>query len=403
MMAKASAYLRGAAAVQTLLVVLYARPPNAPQAVVIFTGDIRGYLSPCGCTSPQIGGVKRLAGVVRAMLKQPNAYYVDIGNWTNAIGRQDQLKAEALASVFKSLNPVYLNVGPKDLALGDTYLRTLNEISGGALASSNARSTAIPVTQGKVAGPLFIQGLAGSLGDEQSLADVAGYERVLLVSSGIADAKKIAAGKGLVIYSQPGDPPKELLREGNTAYVTPGDRARNVGKIELVDGEWKNFALIELGPEKSDDPFATETYRMYEKRISDENLLNDIPRGRGPAKFIGSANCLSCHKKAYKIWSLSSHALSFSTLQKVGNSRDPECVGCHVTGLTDVSGFRDPIVTRKLANVGCESCHGAGSLHARAPKKFVYPKVGQKSCLSCHTSNNSPGFNFVEYWKKIKH
>ena len=70
-------------------------PQDAPEAVVIFTGDIRGYLSPCGCSDPMIGGVERMAGVVRQLKKEPNSLYVDLGNWLDGFDRQEQLKAEA--------------------------------------------------------------------------------------------------------------------------------------------------------------------------------------------------------------------------------------------------------------------------------------------------------------------
>jgi hypothetical protein len=71
---------------------LTASPPKAPEAVVIFTGDIRGYLSPCGCSDPMIGGIERMAGVVRQLKRQPNSLYVDLGNWLEGFDRQEHGK-----------------------------------------------------------------------------------------------------------------------------------------------------------------------------------------------------------------------------------------------------------------------------------------------------------------------
>ena len=51
--------------------------------------------------------------------------------------------------------------------------------------------------------------------------------------------------------------------------------------------------------------------------------------------------------------------------------------------------------------VGCESCHGAGGEHIKSPKEF---RMGMDvNCISCHTVDKSPKFNFEEYLDKIRH
>ncbi|HLO96965.1 MAG TPA: cytochrome c3 family protein, partial [Fimbriimonas sp.] len=59
--------------------------------------------------------------------------------------------------------------------------------------------------------------------------------------------------------------------------------------------------------------------------------------------------------------------------------------------------------TPGFEQVGCESCHGGGRAHAKSPFKVDMPKVGEKSCIPCHTPQNSAGFNFTKYWAKIAH
>ena len=57
--------------------------------------------------------------------------------------------------------------------------------------------------------------------------------------------------------------------------------------------------------------------------------------------------------------------------------------------------------TPKMGNVGCENCHGLGSQHeafASVPKK-----VGEATCLTCHTSSNSPTFNYATYLPHVMH
>ena len=60
-------------------------------------------------------------------------------------------------------------------------------------------------------------------------------------------------------------------------------------------------------------------------------------------------------------------------------------------------------VFKKLKNVQCIACHEGSNLpHG---KKFtVFLKIPtEKTCTTCHTSKNSPKFNYSEYKHKIKH
>src|SRR6185312_9998287 len=51
---------------------------------------------------------------------------------------------------------------------------------------------------------------------------------------------------------------------------------------------------------------------------------------------------------------------------------DGECIVCHTVGFGYKSGFTDAIKTPHLENVGCESCHGPGSLHAKNPNDLEW-------------------------------
>ena len=376
------------------------QPPQAPDAVLVFTGDIHGYLSPCGCTSPQIGGIRRMAGVVRALLKQPGATYVDIGNWAHPGGRQDELKAEATATLFSSLRPAYLNVGQAEAILGASYVRALNAMTGNRIYSSAiSLEGAVNNSAGVKAGPLFIEGaLPGGIAPSEAPE---GLERVLLFAGPRSDAVKLA-GSGLIVYSTSGDPPRDAAELDGSVMVSPGDRCRYVGRIEFSKGKWRNYSLIQLGPDKVDDAHASEIYADYQRRVADENLLAEVPKTKGSIKFVGSRLCSLCHGRIYRQWEKTEHAHAYHTLQAVGNSRDPECVGCHVVGLADTTGFTSFEKTPRMAAVGCESCHGPGGLHAKKPYPD-YRKVSDEACLVCHNSENSPNFSFTEYWKKIEH
>ena len=72
------------------------------------------------------------------------------------------------------------------------------------------------------------------------------------------------------------------------------------------------------------------------------------------------------------------------------------CVSCHTTGYGQ-GGFESVEKTPKLTHVGCESCHGAGSLHQKAmltamateevpEDKKISKNVGCSGCHNPHIS-----------------
>jgi hypothetical protein len=382
-----------------------------PETILVFTGDLRGYLAPCGCADPKIGGIRRIASVAKSIKLRKEAVFVDIGNWTMGSGRQDQLKAEAIAESFRSVGADYLNIGALDLRFGADYLRSLDEATKGALQSSSAAGFR---TAGLTSGGAWICGLLDerdaargtveATWDDALAAVPAGKSLVVLFAGNRERATELAKAHpeiSLIVYTNLGDPHKTPVRVGNTLLVTPGDKGRFVGWIELSGGEWKNFRTIELGPEHRDDTRASEAYTAYLRRVTDERLIERVPRS-DKGRYVGSQACASCHAKAYEVWADSDHFIAMPTLEKIGHDRDPDCVGCHVVGLDATTGFRDVKRTPSLAGVGCESCHGPGATHLRNTKA-PYGRAGSASCSPCHNRDHSPNFSFREYWEKIRH
>lgn len=153
-------------------------------------------------------------------------------------------------------------------------------------------------------------------------------------------------------------------------------------------------------------------------------LLLALPRVIESAKavptWVGMGVCRKCHESnaignQYKAWASTPHAKTYQMLSsarafEVGKkygiaapSDSPECLKCHTTG-----GGR--IESLNAEGVGCEACHGPGSLyfefsnHAsfesrenayrRAVTRGMYPIVGidgikarEKVCRHCHAEN----------------
>ncbi|MDZ7371504.1 MAG: cytochrome c family protein [candidate division KSB1 bacterium] len=151
------------------------------------------------------------------------------------------------------------------------------------------------------------------------------------------------------------------------------------------------------------------------------------------AKYVGSKKCMMCHKGAsqgdqYGKWLASPHAKAFETLKsdkskevakKLGIA-DPlkadQCLICHVTGHASPASARAEGFDATAEGVGCEACHGPGSLYksmsvmralreGRQDPKQVAFENGKESCLRCH-NEKSPTYRPFDYavqWPKIAH
>jgi hypothetical protein len=160
------------------------------------------------------------------------------------------------------------------------------------------------------------------------------------------------------------------------------------------------------------------------------------PTGR---KFAGSAVCADCHLSATDVYENTPHFHATDTLLRLNPPRqfDPECLSCHATGWEPQkyfpfeSGFLGLQKTPELVGNGCENCHGPAARHVAAEtgeiaatdqemealraalrlknvenegnmKGQVFGKVVEL-CMQCHDLDNSPDFDFQEFWPQVEH
>ena len=79
----------------------------------------------------------------------------------------------------------------------------------------------------------------------------------------------------------------------------------------------------------------------------------------------------------------------------------PDCVPCHVVGYKQPGGYGANTTGVNMTNVQCENCHGMGTQHeafAAAPQK-----IGEGTCIACHTSSTSPEFDFAKFKPYVDH
>ncbi len=127
--------------------------------------------------------------------------------------------------------------------------------------------------------------------------------------------------------------------------------------------------------------------------------------------FIGPEACKKCHFKQFQSWKKTPMASSFEHLKpdaaadkktaggldpKKDYTKDPKCLKCHVTGYGTESGY--PAVVegkawtpaeegraKLVTNVGCEACHGPGSLYSPFKKDHQQFKLAEIVALGATT------------------
>lgn len=397
-------------------------PASKPVAIVV-SGDQKGYLSPCGCSNPMIGGIKRRASAVRSLSQTSRLIVVDNGGLVAGIKRQDEIKAEAMAEALALMGADAINLGVEEANLGKDMLASIQRLSDNKLISTQLPSPAplgIKPYVGKngylvggicmQTGPLEKVFSVKLLSAEKAAsvllaaAEKRKLKPFLLLRGSEEDAKAIARKNpklAAIVFSGAGDPLATPVKVGKTLIITPGESGKYLVTLSSDSKGSYIYQSAALSPEYKDDPTVSGTYFAYLDRIKSEKLLDQWPRVETD-EYAGSETCGHCHKRAFNTWKETSHATALESLERVGHDFDPDCVSCHVVGLSSKVGFVSRDKTPLLANVGCESCHGPLAAHAKSPKS-KRPSRPQTSCTSCHDINHSTSFNFETYWSKIAH
>ena len=410
---------------------LFANWPT-PKAVLVISGQMDGYLEPCGCTQGQIGGLIRRADFLGRLKAQnwPIAL-VDLGSLIKDPGaarggfEQAKIKFGIALRAYSALDYQAIALSTEDLkvGIGEAFAQFLNNLSDSnrvvvanvqPAAGFESRISASHVIQ---AGPLKIgvtavvdpealnrlvdpdkhelltsikrpdEVLGGVLAELRSQSDY----QVLLVQGPPELAKRLATaypGLDIVVASSEFTDVLEseplMLNGGKTMVVSVGRRGKCVGAVGFFPDEPQRmrFHLVTLisrfnGPGAAVKHIIEDEYRnMLKAAGTVENFpRHDYSAGTAGAGFVGAESCRCCHPNTFNKWSSTKHAQAFVALQKDPKPNtvfDAECVTCHTTGFEYNTGFRSEAATPHLKGNQCENCHGPGSKHAAAPDNLEF-------------------------------
>ncbi len=438
-------WLLAAAAPLSLLLVLSMAPAIVTRAVsssagelrIVYAGETLGYISPCGCSKPMIGGMDRRGALVQRLRRSGPLLLIDTGDLTPASGRQDEIKADTLARMFDAMACDAIGIGEKDLALGLPALAQLQARTRTPFLAANVRDASgnplfLPyvvvrrTVQGKAQSAAIAAVLspsearsAGFVSDEFRIDDpdraldaikpaMMKTNLPILLYHGPRDEAVSAARRHpwirMVLYAHGGDAPAPPLRIGTTVLLCAGSKGKYVGVASFGKGRSPSAVRhMPLEERWGSDGRIRKLRTAYQQRLIDERLLEAVPRTPHPSgqEYAGSQACRSCHAGAYDVWRSSRHTVAMDTLRAEGADRDPECVPCHVTGLHSTGGYAEG--RDHLAHVGCESCHGPAAGHAATGGDPLPARSGPEACRACHVPDHSPKFQYDAYWSRIRH
>ena len=433
--------------------------------VLFYSMGVRGNLEVCGCPINPLGGVARRTGYINAFRKRsPGAaiLQVDAGyifsddlNLAGVDLRDDaRLMNDWMVRANEAMNLDVVNLGYRDLLYAGSLLKSDTERKSekSSLISANIKAAGaghvspapyvIKIVTGKrLPQPVRVAfiGLSDAAPAEQkSVVEKSGFiinDPYSAAKAALAEVhdkaditiivgylkfqtvNKLAmqnADLDLIIAAEDRGVVFDPKQINNTLVVYAAKETKHLGELRFYtdkEGVVERFTAryVELDGIIPDDPQMAEMTTKARKeidvvqtRLADEEA--EVIAGKPlNTPFALSESCAECHKAEYETWKNSRHSHAFAVLEDKQRMFDSNCVGCHSLGFRD-QGFVSVKATPQFANVHCESCHGPGAEHIKAPTAGNYKTPSKnQSCMVCHDRDNSPDFDFDKYWPVIAH
>jgi len=430
----------------------------AENPLLIFSGDLRGEIQPCGCAEEgDMGGLpRRLTFFKQQQSLHSSLFYLDLGNNFPEPSGQGDLKIHLIQTALKILRPQAVLVGPNEWQNGlhalDPEIPYL--ISNQSLKLPFLTSKTIFQTGGQtinISGYLSPELVYFNQNEqpqilsvnpelitrwEAEFAETKDAFRILLFRGNTQELKKFEDSglfELIVAGSTNDDELKQVMQMKTSSSVFPMIPTKGQGLFSgklSASGRFvpENNEIVPAGLSLTwlrgsfeDAPELAETFRNYDDAVKELffSNLDRMDKQRDESPFVGNEVCAGCHAEIVSIWQKSRHAHAFATLENKGKHFDPECLACHVVGLkpweapenasvedrkfAGGTGFLSLQTTPHLKNVQCENCHGPARTHLENNNIKPANNDPKMICANCHQGSHSPVFDFETYWPKIKH
>ncbi|MDH3285911.1 MAG: hypothetical protein OEQ13_14355, partial [Acidobacteriota bacterium] len=266
--------LAGLTVALALLILPAARATSdSPRGVILFSGNVIGFLEECGCPKAPLGGLDKRAGYIAGLKRNwPAAWQVllDAGNFSDMPSPSGRRKTGGLVEAMNLLEYAAAGVGERDLMLGPQHLESLVEIAKFPFLSSNltrrtrgdgflppsvviekdgirigviATTRYNPILRHRLPDgdalitrdPLSV--LPALVGDLRGKVDLV----VLLALLPLEDARQVARqipGIDAILGAHGDRLTKDPVYEGDTLLLYVGDEGKYLGQVEvLAEGE----------------------------------------------------------------------------------------------------------------------------------------------------------------------
>ena len=113
---------------------------------IVISGDTRGWLMPCGCTSNQSGGLLRRATYVEQIRRESDVLVLDCGGAADGTAPYQQARFKAILMGERLMGLTAHNIGVSEAILGADVLKQLSTDTGVEFISANVRSNGTAFT-----------------------------------------------------------------------------------------------------------------------------------------------------------------------------------------------------------------------------------------------------------------
>ncbi len=411
-----------------------------PAFVLAITGQMHGYIEPCGCSPKQSGGLARRADLFQQLRdKKWSVVGLETGGTLDdqRVSRpQSDMKFAMILDSLNGMGYRSLGLGTEELKIGALKLFDIHsgrrvekgfdmpflaanvvlidspeletpsryriiEINGHKVGVTSVyglnyryKVSTLPEDEVKILDPSDV--LPGTLADMKR----DGAEYLVLMSYSDVDESRALAQKftdfQLVVSAEGADDPgDEHEFIGQTLFFVSAMKGKYVNVIGVYPGEKPpvRFERVELDQDRFQrSPEIRKLMAKYQELLKEAWLdpNSTVRSGAFPhpsgRQFVGAETCKECHASAYEVWEGSNHFNATASLLDgrpeekdwIDRTYDPECLACHATGW----------------EAQTATLYADGFVDAKTT-----PHMAGNQCENCH-SPASDHVKFETAWKK---